>query len=174
MRSLYWPGSLAWLLFDVAIATPPACPTCYTITRVVVPPCLPPMCTGPSAPLDTACSVTIPAEITITTTMPGLNPGCPTTPTAFSYIGCPSAPPCNQQACRLVTDEAGTVVGTACSNIQCQTVTQGTRTVFVTESGLPLKCRPTLNTETTSTTSKTPTTSPPSPPSPPPPPTLSP
>lgn len=45
----------------------------------------------------------------------------------------------------------------SCGAVPCSTVVEGTRTVEVTVTGLPLKCSPTSATETT-TTSVVPTT----------------
>ena len=130
---------------------------------------MPSQCTGPSTPVDTACRVTVPGEpaVTTTTTIPGFNPGCRTTPTITSYFGCPAPPPCNQHTCVPLTLGGGAVV-TSCGAVPCAVVTEGTLTEEATATGLPLKCRPTSGTTTTTSSTTTPAETGPQP-SPPPP-----
>src|SRR5438105_14032311 len=85
------------------------CPTCYTYTIFIPPPCAPPItCTGPSTPPPGGCTRTIDVRPT-TYTVPGLNPACPTTPTVTRNGGCPPVPACSQSLCSTVT--LGTPLG---------------------------------------------------------------
>ena len=81
----------------------PPCPTCYTSTVWIAPPCAPPItCTGPSTLPDEGCTRTVDLRPT-TITIPGLNPACPTTPRATSNLGCPPRPACFDLFCSTIT-----------------------------------------------------------------------
>ncbi|KAK3360684.1 hypothetical protein B0T25DRAFT_536174 [Lasiosphaeria hispida] len=81
----------------------PACPTCYTSTIWIAPPCVPAItCTGPSTPSSEGCTSTVDIRPT-TFTVPGLNPACPTTPRVTSNLGCPARPVCSRSLCSTVT-----------------------------------------------------------------------
>ncbi|KAK0616724.1 hypothetical protein B0T14DRAFT_568305 [Immersiella caudata] len=78
------------------------CPTCYTSTIYIAPPCAPwHTCTGSSTPPPTGCTRTVDLRPT-TFTVPGLNPACPVTPTVTDNLGCPSQPACYQALCSTV------------------------------------------------------------------------
>ncbi|KAK4449543.1 hypothetical protein QBC34DRAFT_404322, partial [Podospora aff. communis PSN243] len=81
----------------------PACPTCYTSTIYIPPPCAPwHTCTGSSTPPPTGCTRTIDLRPT-TFTIPGLNPACPVTPTSTGALGCPTQRACYEHLCSTVT-----------------------------------------------------------------------
>jgi hypothetical protein len=80
------------------------CPSCYTSTVLIAPPCLPPItCSGPlTAPGSTGCTRTVDVRPT-TITIPGVNPACPSTPRVTSNLGCPPTPACYESLCVTVT-----------------------------------------------------------------------
>ncbi|KAK1749423.1 hypothetical protein QBC47DRAFT_418955 [Echria macrotheca] len=123
----------------------PICPTCYTHTIIIPPPCAPPItCTGPSTPPAWGCTRTIDMRPT-TYTVPGFNPACPTTPTATSNGGCPSWPACSQSLCSTVT------LGRPGGDIWTTITEPAMKCIPTTTYTIPSKTTPSLSYDTTIT-----------------------
>ncbi len=80
----------------------PVCPGCFTVTDVVATgECRVPPCTGPASP-TVPCTRTLDLRQT-TTTVVANSQVCPYTPTVTQLSHCPTATPCAEADCDLLT-----------------------------------------------------------------------
>ena len=95
------------------------CPTCYTSTSWA-----PVGCAGAACPLHSPCTVTV---YTTTSTIPGVNPACPVTPTVTATpSNCPPNPQC----------------WTNCEIINLATYDPAAQELTVTVTEAPVTCMP--------------------------------
>ncbi|OCK76921.1 hypothetical protein K432DRAFT_407762 [Lepidopterella palustris CBS 459.81] len=78
-----------------------ACPPCYTHTTGGILNC-------PMIPVHTPACIEPQCVILSSTTIPGPNPACPTTPTITTYAACPTTATCRKGCEILTTTVSGT------------------------------------------------------------------